>query len=107
MKGGMVFPFKGSSKSLFCLSKISLFFTQAIRKSLLWEYIKTQPRFQPFQDKIVHLILDDAQALADPDPKAIFAVEGLQEKARWESFLQWNEHTAFFRPEDLVDFWRC
>ena len=77
---------------------------QGIRKILLWDHIKTQPRFRPFQDKIVHLVLDDAQAFADPDPKAIFALEGLQEKARWESFLHWNEHTAFFQPEDLVGF---
>lgn len=50
------------------------------------------------------MILDDAQAFPDANPKAIFAMEGLQEKARWESFLRWNEHTAFFRPEDLVGF---
>jgi hypothetical protein len=38
------------------------------------------------------------------DPKAIFAVESLQEKARWESFLRWNAHTQFFGPNDLVGF---
>jgi hypothetical protein len=63
-----------------------------------------QPRFNSFQEKVVHLVLDDAAAFVDPDPKAIFALEDLQEKARWESFLRWNEHTAFFGPEDLVGF---
>ena len=51
---------------------------------------------------MVHLVLDDTEAFTDP--KAIFAVESLQEKARWDSFLRWNAHTQFFGPSDLVGF---
>ena len=75
---------------------------QAIRKILLWDHVKNQPRFEFVKEKVVHLVLDDTEAFADP--KAIFAVESLQEKARWESFLRWNAHTQFFGPNDLVGF---
>jgi hypothetical protein len=68
----------------------------------LWDHVKNQPRFQFVKEKVVHLVLDDTEAFSDP--KAIFAVEGLQEKARWESFLRWNAHTRFFGPDDLVGF---
>jgi hypothetical protein len=75
---------------------------QAIRKILLWDHVKNQPRFEFVKEKVVHLVLDDTEAFADP--KAIFAVETLQEKARWESFLRWNARTQFFGPDDLVGF---
>ena len=50
----------------------------------------------------MHLVLDDTEALMDY--KAPFALELLQEKARWESFLRWNAYTQYFGPNDLVGF---
>ena len=49
-----------------------------IRKALLWDRLKDQSRFKIFLDKVVHLVLDDNEAFADP--QAIFAIEGQQEK---------------------------
>ena len=39
---------------------------KGIRKALLWERLQDQPRFKIFQDKVVHLVLDDAEVFADP-----------------------------------------
>ena len=68
----------------------------------MWDHVRNQLRFDFVKDKVVHSVLDDTEAFADP--KTVFAVEALQEKARWESFLRWNDHTHFFGPHDLVAF---
>ncbi len=75
---------------------------KGIRKALLWERLRDQPRFQIFQDKVVHLVLDDAEVFADP--QQIFAIESSQEKHRWKSFVRWNDHTHFFGPQDVLGF---
>lgn len=48
------------------------------------------------------MILDDTEAFVGSNDE--FAIERLQEKTRWESFLRWNAHTQFFGPNDLVGF---
>lgn len=68
----------------------------------MWDRLKYQPRFDFVTDKVVHLVLDDSEALVNPE--VIFARENLQEKARWDSFLSWNKHSKYFGPEDLVGF---
>lgn len=46
-------------------------------KSLLYEDLKQQPRFQPFKDKTVHMILDDVESEVK-DPSYNWAMENLQ-----------------------------
>lgn len=75
---------------------------KGIHKALLWDRLKDQPRFKMLQNKVVHLVLDDTEAFMDP--KQIFAIEGLQEKMRWESFVRWNDHTHLFGPDDVLGF---
>ena len=90
---------------------------RTIRKPLMWERVKDQPRFQKFADKIVHLVMDDGEtAEANKvfqnssilvDEKKIWKMEALQETLRWTKFLQWNKAHAFFSPEDLIGGLNC
>lgn len=75
---------------------------KGIRKALLWDRLKTQRRFEFIQDKVVHVVLDDTEAFVDA--QVTFAMEDYQEKARWESFVRWNNHTNFFGPDDVLGF---
>ena len=75
---------------------------KGIGKPLLWDRLKDQPRFKAFQREVVHLVLDDTEAFADP--QSIFAIESLQEEMRWKSFVRWNDHMQFFGPDDVLGF---
>lgn len=37
---------------------------QNLRKPLLWDQVKSQPRFRRFSEKIVHIVVDDVDVLA-------------------------------------------
>lgn len=75
-------------------------------KPLSWEAVKHQARFRKFQDKIVHLILDDVDtALASNIPEDLFRFERYQEYARWQKVSQWNELNGhFFKDTDIIGF---
>lgn len=51
--------------------------TQNLRKPLLWDRMKGQPRFQRITDKVVHIVLDDVDALAATQ-NDIWGLERLQ-----------------------------
>lgn len=79
------------------------------KKPLIWEAVKHQSRFAKFASKIVHFVVDDAPAIGEVksslnDTNANFVSENLQEKLRWEKFLEWNNVTNFFSPDDLLGF---
>ena len=54
---------------------------QNIRKPLLWERLKSQPRFRRFTDKVVHIVLDDVDVLA-ADQGNMYGLELLQVRRR-------------------------
>ena len=73
------------------------------KKKLMWENVRNQDRFVLFNSKIVHLIIDDVDALSnDKNVNALFYMEQLQELKRWEKFLKWNSINKYFRDDDLV-----
>lgn len=73
-----------------------------IRKPLMWDSIKSQPRFARFKDKIVHFIVDDSDVL---NPKGdIWVSERRQEWVRWKEFLKWNDYHHEFEETDIVGF---
>lgn len=73
-------------------------------KPLTWDGIKHQSRFRKFQDKVVHLILDDVDTLEVVDAQELFERENYQEMQRWENIKRWNDKTHFFKPDDLIGF---
>lgn len=75
---------------------------RTVRKPLLWERVRLQPRFQKFSDKIIPFTLDDAESAHLSEKVKTFALESLQERLRWEKFLQWNNSTRFFEDHDLL-----
>jgi hypothetical protein len=74
-------------------------------KPLSWERVKTQPRFHKFQDKVVHLMLDDldAAAVANSDSR-MWTCEVHQETSRWQKIILWNNRTNFFDTDDVIGF---
>lgn len=56
-------------------------FWQNLRKPLLWERLKSQPRFKGFQDKVVHIVLDDVDAL-EASEGDMWGLELLQVRTR-------------------------
>ncbi|KAM9996602.1 hypothetical protein ACTFIZ_001551 [Dictyostelium cf. discoideum] len=72
-----------------------------MKKPLIWEHVKFQDRFIKFQDKVVHLILDDTD---EENGKGLFDAEGYQETRRWQKFLDWNERTNQYGDNDIIGF---
>ncbi|KAM9996600.1 hypothetical protein ACTFIZ_001549 [Dictyostelium cf. discoideum] len=72
-----------------------------MRKPLIWEHVKFQDRFIKFQDKVVHLILDDTD---EENGKDMFDAERYQETRRWEKFLDWNKRTNLYGDDDIIGF---
>ena len=76
-------------------------------KELTWDHVKKQSRFRKFQDKIVHIVLDDvaiAEMYATETNETIWKVEHFQEMYRWKRIQEWNDYTKFFGPDDLIGF---
>jgi hypothetical protein len=73
------------------------------KKSLIWEKVKTQERFQLFSDKIVHIIMDDISSSTNDDTN-IWDLEFTQERRRWTAFLEWNEKSKYFCDTDTIGF---
>ena len=73
-------------------------------KPLVWEMIKKTPRFSKFQDKVVHFIMDDSHLKRNSERSDIFQYENLQEKLRWQYFLEWNEVNRVFKDDDVIGF---
>ena len=76
-------------------------------KLLMWEHLKHQPRFQKYEDKVVHLILDDSEVLFPSQSvsrKNLFNNENNQQQARFDKFMRWNNKTNFFQDDDLIGF---
>jgi hypothetical protein len=85
--------------------------THLSRKPLIWDKLKTQERFLPFQKKIVHLVLDDLDAARVKHQDdgltgwgALFRNENYQERTRWKKIMEWNELERVFGPDDLIGF---
>lgn len=76
---------------------------RSISKPLIWERVRYQPRFKKFEDKIVHLIMDDKEMTKSHD-NSIWRNEGLQEQKRWDYFLDWNSKTNYFSDDDIIGF---
>ncbi|KAN0026447.1 hypothetical protein ACTFIV_007432 [Dictyostelium citrinum] len=72
-----------------------------MKKPLIWEHVKFQDRFIKFQDKVVHLILDDTD---EENGKGLFDTESYQETRRWQKFLEWNERTKEYSDNDIIGF---
>ncbi|KAN0026450.1 hypothetical protein ACTFIV_007435 [Dictyostelium citrinum] len=72
-----------------------------MKKPLIWEHVKFQDRFIKFQDKVVHLILDDTDGKIE---KEKFDTEIYQETRRWQKFLDWNEITNEYDDNDIIGF---
>ncbi|KAM9951805.1 hypothetical protein ACTFIT_002488 [Dictyostelium discoideum] len=72
-----------------------------MKKPLIWEHVKFQDRFIKFQDKVVHLILDDTD---EENGKGLFDAESYQETRRWQKFLDWNERTNQYGDDDIIGF---
>jgi len=85
---------------------------RTLPKALMWEKVKDQERFIKFADKVVHLIIDDAenaevtQFFLDNSIKRndrqIWAMEKMQETLRWKKFLEWNAGRKYFGDDDLI-----
>ena len=73
-------------------------------KPLLWERLKAQPRFARYRDRVVHLVLDDADALPPDQERRLFDEEGNQERTRFRKVMEWNARTKFFGPDDYIGF---
>lgn len=73
-----------------------------IRKPLVWDMVKSQPRFARFKDKIVHFIVDDSDVLRPGGD--IWVSERNQEYVRWKEFLKWNNYNKVFKESDIVGF---
>lgn len=69
-----------------------------LRKPLMWERVQQQERFKHFP--VVHFIVDDAEGSRATDK--MWQMESLQEKRRWEKFIEWNDATKFFNDDDIV-----
>ena len=79
---------------------------RAYTKPLLWERLKTQPRFARYSDRVVHLVLDDSHAVP---PKSrwqhkLFDEEFNQERVRFRKVMEWNARHKFFGPDDYIGF---
>ena len=78
-----------------------------VEKPLIWERIKDQDRFEIFNDKVVHIVLDDIDA-SSPNVEAekdIWYLENVQESIRFKKFLEWNEKNGnIFTDNDMIGF---
>ncbi|KAN0033365.1 hypothetical protein ACTA71_002790 [Dictyostelium dimigraforme] len=72
-----------------------------MKKPLIWEHVKFQDRFLKFQDKVVHLVLDDTDGKKEVEK---FDTEIYQETRRWEKFLDWNKRTNEYGDNDIIGF---
>jgi len=74
-----------------------------LKKPLMWEKVSRQERFKIFSEKVIHLIVDDAEATSEEN-HSIWYLEFKQEKRRWEKFLEWNQKTKYFSDDDVIGF---
>ena len=76
------------------------------RKKLSWSELSVQPRFSKFRDKIIHLVLDDADIaeIEHSEDLSAWSLESLQEKLRWEKIKEWNEWSHALKDNDLIGF---
>eukprot|EP01135_Chromosphaera_perkinsii_P011778 Nk52_evm24s2496 gene=Nk52_evmTU24s2496 len=75
-----------------------------LRKPLIWEELRRQPRFQRFSrypSKIVYLVNGDEGI---PPSGGTFGAEQYQRKLRYEKVMAWNERTKAFKVGDLIGF---
>jgi hypothetical protein len=81
---------------------------EQLGKPLIWERVKNQDRFRIFQDKVVHILVDDIESIPNKDdPKATseWYMEEMQERRRFTKFLEWNEkQTVPFSDDDIIGF---
>jgi hypothetical protein len=77
-----------------------------VRKPLVWDHIKDQDRFRLFQDKVVHMVIDDIEALPNAGESTdMWYLERLQEDSRFNRFLEWNAKNGnLFGDEDVIGF---
>ncbi|KAI9338012.1 hypothetical protein BDR26DRAFT_863441 [Obelidium mucronatum] len=80
-----------------------------IRKPLLWETLKSTPRFKKFADQVIHIVDDDSTAFTAGKPghnkdTSTFGHEQHQEKKRWDVINTWNIKTKYYGDEDLIAF---
>ncbi|KAG4072855.1 hypothetical protein HA402_002598 [Bradysia odoriphaga] len=74
---------------------------ESIRKPLVWERVQRQERFSKFP--VVHFIIDDAEPMVQLKDKK-WSMEIMQERRRWEKFVDWNGQTRFFGDNDVIGF---
>ena len=72
----------------------------------MWSELSVQPRFSKFRDKIIHLVLDDADVaeIEYAEEWKAWSLESLQEKLRWKKIKQWNDVTNALKDNDLIGF---
>ena len=78
-----------------------------VRKPLVWDHIKDQDRFRLFQDKVVHMVIDDVEALPNSGESGsdMWYLERLQEESRFTKFMEWNAKNGnLFGDEDVIGF---
>ena len=75
-----------------------------VKKPLVWEMISHMPAFIQFKDKVVHLIIDDVENTVNFDRNDMWSLEHYQEMIRFDRFLQWNNKTKEFGPDDIIGF---
>ncbi|KAH0790145.1 putative beta-1,4-mannosyl-glycoprotein beta-1,4-N-acetylglucosaminyltransferase [Histomonas meleagridis] len=73
------------------------------RKPLIWEDVRHQPRFEKFNDKVVHFLIDNDEMLRQTS-EGIWHNERYQERERWNRILKWNEETHYFSDDDMIGF---
>ncbi|OHS95075.1 putative beta-1,4-mannosyl-glycoprotein beta-1,4-N-acetylglucosaminyltransferase [Tritrichomonas foetus] len=81
-------------------------------KDLVWPLLSEQPRFAKFRNKIVYIVITHEmiqnivnQMKIDHQQPNIWLNEGIQEKLRWEFFLEWNEkNDNYFKDDDIIGF---
>ena len=71
------------------------------RKPLVWEHLRTQPRFKQFQNKIVHLLVDDAPVSGN-DNSNMWKFERYQDDQLWLKLQEWNNGTNYFNDDDIL-----
>lgn len=72
------------------------------RKPLLWDRVKNTPRFSKFNDKVIHVIIDDIEMVTPNKNAGMWTGEGMQERHRFLEFMRWNEKNSYFNDDDLI-----
>ena len=75
-----------------------------IEKPFVWEEIKDTPRFSKFNDKVVHIKINNPNMSHNEKGTTLWFVEGKQEKERWKRIKEWNEKHHYFDNDDVIGF---